>query len=431
MSLFDRLRGARASAAPAARIEPTVSGGPTGEDTPSGVQTPEAWLGTSYGRASSAGVRVNEGSALSLSAVMQALRVLTGVFAMTPLVYYRRTGTGGKERATESPRYTLFHDRPNGFQTPFAFKELLLADICLAGRFAGFISRDYRQDPTVLTRLDPRGLGVNFHFDRQTGIEPFYDATLPDGTRDRFSADQVWHIPGFTRDGLTGIDPITYMREVLGGALATTEYANRFWANDAKPNVVLTSPNKIPREVKQEIKADWEDRFAGAARSHGTAVLDQDLKPTFLSHDNEKAQHLETRIFQVSEVARALGVPPHLLFELSRSTNNNIEHQSLEFVIYHMMPHYTRVAEAATLAFAEPGCFYEFLPDALLKGDSKSRWEAYKAARELGALNVDEIRAAENRNAIGGAAGTAYLWPLNFYVAGTERPKSAGGTPKD
>ncbi|MGY0794257.1 phage portal protein [Azospirillum argentinense] len=414
------------------RVEPTLSV-PAAAAEPNDFQRPEQWGLTTMGGTSSAGVRVTERTAMSLSAVMQAMRILTGVFAMTPLIYYRRTANGGRERATDSPLYQLFHDQPNGYQTPFGFKELLLADICLAGRYASYISRDYRQTPTVLTRLDPRGMALAYHFDRQTGITPFFDVTLPDGVRERFGADQVWHIPGFTRDGLTGIDPITYMREVLGGALATTEFANRFWANGAKPGTILKGKGKITKPDKEDIKQDWKARFGGPTNVNEVAVLDQDMTAEFLTHDNEKAQHLETRIFQVSDVSRAFGVPPHLLFELSRSTNNNIEHQSLEFVTYHMTPHYTRVAEAATLAFAEPGCFYEFLPDALLKGDSKSRWESYKAARELGALNTDEIRSRENLNAIGGVVGTSYLWPLNYYIAGTERPKSgaADSKPKD
>ncbi len=423
-SIADRLAG-RAAVQPAGmteRVEPRLDRTPSasgGQD----LQHPEQWLVTSVGGGrSAAGVAVSESTALTLPAVMQAVRVLTGVFAMTPLIYYRRLPNGGRERATDNPLYTLFHDRP-GHQTPFAFKELLLADILLQGRYGAYISRDLRQRPAAVTRVDPAGIAVAKYFDRREGMTLFYDATLPDGSRERFSGADFWYVPGFTRDGITGLPPIRYMRDALGAALATSDFAARYWRDDARPGLVLSTEQKVTPDDRDKIKRDWKAKFAG--NNHDVAVLDQSLKPVPFTNDNEKSQFIETRAFQVVDVARAFGVPPHLIFELSKATFSNIEHQSLEFVTYHMMPHYERVAQAANITFAEDGHYFEFLPDALLRGDIKTRWEAYKIQREIGVVNGDEIRAAENRNPIGGDAGSEFWRPLNYGRAGDPPPAPA------
>jgi HK97 family phage portal protein len=427
MGLLQRLAApfsGGASAPAPARAEPTLAPRPSSPAPAeaaakeSGVHHPEQWLLGSYGRASSAGRRVSENDVLTLPAVLQALRVLCGVFAMTPLHYYRET-ENGRERAKDDPLYGLFASNPNQAQTAFGFKELLLGDVLLAGRFAAWTSRDRLQTPTALTRLDPQQVQPAEFFSREEGVSLFFDATLPDGTRERFAPRDVWHVAGMGR-GLTGLNPVSYMRDALGSAIATGEYTGRFWANDAKPNVVLTSEQKIPRESKHEIRRDWNDLHRGAGKAHSTAVLDQGLAPKFLSHDNQASQFLETRTFQVLEVARIWGVPPHLLFELSRATFGNIEQQSLEFVIYHLGPHYERVAQAATKSFARPGHYYEFLPDALVKGDLKSRMEAYWLQRQMGLANADELRDRENQNRVGGRAGQEYWRPANMHISGTD-----------
>ncbi len=345
-----------------------------------------------------AGGSVGEQAALSVPAVLRALEVLCGVFAMTPFVYYRRLPDGGKERATASPLYALFHDRPNEVQSIFAFKEVLLGDLLMQGRFASYIHRDPLYRPSALTRLNPIGLATNQQWDRTDGLELFFDVSLPDGARERLTRNDCWYVPGFSRDGLLGLERLKLVGDTIAAAAATSEFAARFWENNAQPSTILTTKAKVEPADKQKIKVDWLARFCGARNAGGVAVLDQEMDAKFLAHDNKQSQYIETRAFYVVEVARAWGVPPHLLFELSRATFSNIEQQSLEFIIFCMMPHYERVAAAATHAFAEPDHFFEFLPDALLKGDIKSRYEAYAIAIDKGVLNPDEVRGKENMN---------------------------------
>ena len=188
------------------------------------------------------------------------------------------------------------------------------------------------------------------------------------------------------------------LQDTIEAAAATSQFAARFWENNAQPSTILTTKAKIDPEGKAAIKTDWTTRFSGARNAGSVAVLDQEMDAKFLAHDAKQSQYIETRGFYVVELARALGVPPHVVFELSRATFSNIEQQSLELILYSMMGHFERVAAAATHQFAEPGHFYEFLVDALLKGDIKSRYEAYSIAIDKGILNPNEVRRRENEN---------------------------------
>ncbi|MFV1712740.1 phage portal protein [Phaeobacter sp. JH20_20] len=376
------------------------------------------------GAASKSGVQVNEKTALSIPATLQALRILTGVFAMTPLHFYEKTAEG-RMPADDNAAAKLFLRGPNNVQTPFAFFELMMADILLAGGFAGFISRDRRGEPIAITRLLPNHCNPVQYFDRREGLTAFYDATLPDGSHERFPARDIFYVPGFSRDGIKGLNPIQYAKDALGGTIATSDHAARFWNKGGRPSTVLTTENKVNSEDKARIRDDWTRMYSGSD-SEMVAVLDQDLTATFLSHDLKSSQFLETRQFQVVDLARIWGVPPHLIFELSRSTNNNISHQSLEFTTFHLGPHYTRVAQAASKAFAREGFYFEHITDALVKGDLKSRMEAYWYQRQMGMANADELRSKENQPNIPGGGGKEYWRPSNMALAGQKKPQPNG-----
>lgn len=425
MGLLDFLRPAAAQAAPAARAEPPVSA-----SAETNVSSESQWNGfVVAGGQSKSGVRVNEKSALTIPATLQALRILTGVFAMTPLHFYQKSDLG-RLSAEGNPAAVLFRLGPNSHQTAFAFFELLLADILLAGNFYGYISRDQRGEVKAVTRLKPGHCQPVEYFDRAEGTILFFDATLPDGSHERFPARDIFHVGGFSRDGIQGLNPVQYARDALGGAIATSDHASRFWNKGGRPSTVLTSANKIGPEDKGRIRKDWTQMYSGPDADM-VAVLDQDLKAEFLTHDLKSNQFIETRQFQVVDLARIWGVPPHLIFDLSRATFGNIEQQSLEFVIYHLGPHYTRVAQAATKAFARAGFYFEHVTDALVKGDLKSRMEAYWLQRQMGMANGNELRSYENLPNIKGAAGTDYWMPANMQVAGKEHAQDSAGQSGD
>lgn len=374
-------------------------------------------------------VAVNERTTMSLPAVLRALETLTSVFAMTPMVYYSRDGEG-RERAEDSALYELFHDRPNDSQSIFLYKEVLLGDILMTGAAANYVHRDGMFKPKALSRLNPRAVAPASFWNREDGLELFYDAQLPDGSSGRFSRTDIWHIPGFSRDGLMGVNRVKLLDDMLGAAVAAGEYSRHFFENNAQPATILKYEGKVKPEDKAKIKLDWKRMFSGPRHAGEVAVADQGMDVKTLGATNRDSQFVEVRQFNVVEVARAFGVPPHLLFELSKATFSNIEQQSLEFIMYSMQPHYERIASAATHYFAERGHFFEFLPDALLKGDIKTRWEAYKAAREAGVLNADEIRKKENMKPIGGPAGEQRWRPANMAVSGEPNPPTVTASPQ-
>ena len=345
----------------------------------------------------SRGAPMGEARALSVPAVLRALETLCGLFAMTPVHYYRDT-PDGKVRVDDAPQAQLFLTSANAVQPAFLLKELMLGDLLMRGRFGAYIHRDTAYRPKALSRVDPYGLEPVQHWDETDGLELFFDTQLPDGQRRRLTRNELFYMPGFSRDGLVGLDRLKLLGDSFETAASTNEFAARFWDNNAQPSTVLTTKAKIDQPQKAKIRSDWQERFAGPRNAGGVAVLDQEMKVDILSVDNKASQFIETRSFSVVEVSRAFGVPPHILFELSRATFSNIEQQSLELYLYTMLGHFGRSDAHMTHQFAEPGHYFQSNPDALLRGDIKSRYDAYSIAIDKGILNPDEVRSMENRN---------------------------------
>jgi len=408
MGFWNRARSAGAAwragdDAKAAIVADEPNGLPIGPAQPSaaveadGLNTPGGMTFLNLLGGRGAGAPIGEGDALTMPATLRALEVLTGLFAMCPLIYYRTEGDG-KKRVDEAPQAKMLRTRSNDVQNAFLFKELMLGDLVMTGRFGSYIHRDSLYRAAKLTRVNPHGIAPASSWDKQDGLEVFYDTLLPDGTRERLTRNDLWYVPGFSRDGLVGVDRLKLLQDTFEAAAATSAFAARFWRNNAQPSTILTTKAKIEQAEKSRIRSDWKGRFSGPGSAGDVAVLDQEMDAKFLSHDNAKSQYVEVRGFYVVEIARAFGVPPHVVYELSRATFSNIEQQSLELILYSMMGHFERVAAAATHQFAEDGHFFEFLPDALLKGDIKSRYEAYGAAIDKGILNPNEARRRENLN---------------------------------
>lgn len=426
MGLKQFLRGPSRTGAPAPRREPSIARpAASNADHAQSFQNDAPWSSFSLGGAARSGVAVNERTALSLPAVMQALRVLSGVFAMVPMHYVRRD-SGGVHRLVNDPLYRLFNQRPNAVQSQYDFREILLGDLLMTGNFYAYVSRDALMRPTVLTRLDPMGVSVLQSFDRLDGQRLYYDATLPDGSTGRFPARDIWHVRGLSRTGLQGLSPIAYMKEAFGETLATAAFVQNYWRNNGQPTTILTTEKPVKPEERDAIKRDWRARFSGPDNAGEVAVLSLGLKPTYMPVNNQQAQLVESRTMQVLDVARAWGVPPHLIFELSKATFGNIEQQSLEFVTYHLGPHFSRVAASAAHAFAQSDCAFVHDPSDLVKGGFLDRAQGIAALRNAGVNSMDEARADFNLNPVGGPAGGEIWRPANMTVAG--RPETAPET---
>jgi len=249
--------------------------------------------------------------------------------------------------------------------------------------------------------------------------------TFPSGKRETFPADGVVHLRGVSLDGVVGVSPITYHRETIGLGMAAEKYGAAFFGNNAKPGGMLKLKEVIGPERSKQLREDWEDRFQGPENSHKLVILDGEMDWQQIGMDNADAQFVETRRLSNQDIYRIFRMPPHKVGDLERATFSNIEQQALEYVtdcLLSDMVRWEQTLKRDLLTDPEraAGYFFEFMPDALMRGDIKSRYEAYAIARNWGVLSVNDIRDRENLNRI--ANGDIYLQPLNMIEAGTTPP---------
>ena len=218
----------------------------------------------------------------------------------------------------------------------------------------------------------------------------------------RLKPSDVLHIPGLGFDGLVGYSPIAMAKNAIGLAIATEEYGSKFFANGAQPSGVLEHPGTI--KDPQRVRDSWMSQFRGSANSNKIAVLEEGLKYTPISISPEQAQFLETRKFQINEIARIFRVPPHMVGDLEKSSFSNIEQQSLEFVKYTLEPWLVRweqsIQRILFSADEKKRYFVRFNVEGLLRGDYASRMNGYAVGRQNGWMSANDIRELENLDRI-------------------------------
>ena len=357
------------------------------------------------------GKYVTERSAMQMTAVYCCVRILSEAVASLPLQFYRYTDDGGKEKAVDHPLYFLLHDEPNPEMTSFIFRETLMTHLLLWGNAYSQIIRNGKGEVVALYPLMPDRMKV----DRDEHGRLYYEYTVYDsddvdgrkgtdkvGRTVRLQPHDVLHIPGLGFDGLVGYSPIAMAKNAIGLAIATEEYGSKFFANGAAPSGVLEHPGTIKDPSK--VRESWQATFGGSGNSNKIAVLEEGMKYTPISISPEQAQFLETRKFQNDEIARIFRVPPHMIGDLEKSSFNNIEQQSLEFVKYTLDPWVSRWEQAMVRALLTPDekkkYFFKFNVDGLLRGDYQSRMNGYATARQNGWMSTNDIRELENLDRI-------------------------------
>lgn len=354
---------------------------------------------------SAAGKRVNERSAMQMTAVYSCVRILAEAVAGLPLHLYRYKEDGGKEKALDHPLYLLLHDEPNPEMSSFVFRETLMTHLLLWGNAYAQIIRNGRGEVMALYPLMPDRMAVDrddkgqLYYEYTTSAD---DAPISKGSIVRLKPSDVLHIPGLGFDGLVGYSPIAMAKNAIGLAIATEEYGSKFFANGAQPSGVLEHPGTI--KDPQRVRDSWMSQFGGSANSNKIAVLEEGLKYTPISISPEQAQFLETRKFQINEIARVFRVPPHMVGDLEKSSFSNIEQQSLEFVKYTLEPWLVRWEQSIqrTLFSADEKkrYFVRFNVEGLLRGDYASRMNGYAVGRQNGWMSANDIRELENLDRI-------------------------------
>ena len=356
-------------------------------------------------------MRVSADSAMRLAAVYACVRILSETMASLPLVLYRQRKDGGKDRVTDHWLYQVLAKRPNRYQNPFEWREMLQGHLALRGNAFCQIITDGRGEITQLVPIHPDRVRMEL---LDSG-EYRYRVRNQGGQEMLLPRGQVWHLRGLSSDGLFGLSPIDLARESLGMALAAQDYGARFFNNDAKPTGGwIEFPGTFKdQEAKRVFRESYQAAQSGANRGK-VLVLENGMKFHEVGVTNKDAQFLELRKFQITDIARLFRVPPHMIADLDRATFSNIEQQSLEFVMHTMTPWAERweAAIEADLMLDGDELEVEFDFANLMRGDAASRSAYYQSGIQNGWLTRNEARVAENLNPIDGLDQP--LRPLNM-----------------
>lgn len=374
------------------------------------------------------GKNVNEQTAMQLSTVFACVRVLSESVASLPLHVYEKDANGNRKKAEDSNLYFLLHDEPNDEMSSYSFRETMMMHLLLYGNAYAQILRNGRGEVLGLYPLLPNRITM----ERDDNGRLFYryiryDPVEPPKSKETtviLDASQVLHIPGLSMDGLVGLSPIAACRNAIGSGLAADEYSGKYFSNGAAPMGVLEHPGLI--KDPEKLRESWNAAYGGSHNAGKVAILEEGLKFAPISVSPQDAQLLETRKFSVTEICRIFRVPPHLVQDLERATFSNIEQQSLDFVMYSLMPYLTRWEQALTkslLSREEKKKFeIRFNVDALLRGSHKERYDAYAQGVNNGFLCPNDIRKLENLDLIPDEEGGN-----DFYIQGAMVPLRMAG----
>ena len=344
--------------------------------------------------ASNTQYRVTADTALRTSAVLACIRVLSETIAGLPLHLYRRLDDE-KEKASDLPLYRVLHSRPNGWQTRFEFIEQMVVHLCLYGNAYALIAPGERSRVGSLRLLHPSCMEVI----QEDDLSLTYSYREPNTSKKIvYRDDQIMHCRWLSVDGIVGTVPIELGKDAIGLARALEQHGNRFWNNNALPGVVLRTDQALPREVREQLREQWDSAHRGPAKAGRTAVMSHGLHADTLGASLESNQYAELRTQALLEICRVFNMPPHKVQELGRATWGNIESENISFVQTTILPWLRRIEGAISrdLLPDDETYFAEFVVEGLLRGDTMTRYSAYQIGLNGGWLTPNEIRRMEN-----------------------------------
>jgi HK97 family phage portal protein len=371
-----------------------------------------------FGMPTHSGKTVTPENSLQVAAVWGCVKILSETEGSLPFGMYQRTSDGGTAPAIDHPLHTVLHDAPNPEMSAIDFRMSQTAQLALWGNCYSRIARNTQGQVVALWPMISKLMRVK----RDSQGELVYEYST-NGRPDYYAASDILHVRTLSMDGINGISPIAQLSNPVGLAMALEEYAARFFGNGAIPGVALEHPQRLGPDAMKNIRESWKKLYGGNQHAHEVAVLEEGMKIQVLGVDPQKAQSNDSRKLQTSEIARIFRIPLHMLADLDRATYSNIEQQSLEFVVYTLMPWLELWEQTVNRVLLQPAerstYFAEHNVAGLLRGDMASRNAAYAIGRQWGWLSANDIRRLENMNPIG-SKGDAYLEPLNMIHAGTQ-----------
>lgn len=388
-----------------------------------------AFLGSGYGRAAT-GATVTPQTALALTAVQRAVTLLAESVAKLPAGIFRHAPDGSKEPLADHPLLPILRTAPNAFQTPYQFREFLQTQLGLRGN--AFALKFRNPDGTIKSLYPINSDRVIVYVSPIDRLPYYRILRAPDGIEGMYAMGDIHHVRWISDNAYTGLSPIALHREAIGVAMAGERHTGRVFGNGTNLTGTLTRPATAPPikdpAMIERITRNWEEKYAGADNAGRVALLQEGMAFTPLSMSNADAQLIEQRRYSAGDIARIYGIPPHMLGDLNRATNANIEQQSLEFLTHTLMSWIKRHEEAMERDLLLPqeredGIVIRLDVRELLRGDLSSRYAAYAMGRQWGWLSINDIRRAEGMPSI--ERGDAYLQPLNMADATQPAPAPA------
>lgn len=355
------------------------------------------------GSLSDSGLRVDEDTAQRVSAWFRGKDLLATSLAMLPFPIYRQLPEDrGRDRAKDHPLYRVLHNRPNRWQNSFEWRKLMMANLIDHGNGYNFIlpSPDY-----FVGELRPILPPTRVRPKQQPDGRIVYFVQNVEGGRDSFSEAEIFHLRGLTKDGVEGIGILSYARDNLGIAQSTESYAARVFRQGALHGGTVTFQGPIHPDSKELMRDTFRERMVGRGNWHNPVLLSHGAKWERNTMTAEEAQMLTSREFSVLDIARWLGLPPHMLGDLKGSTGkSNLEQQGQEFVTFSLGGWLSLFEFAANgQLILDPDEFHaEFVREALVRGSLAVRWAAHVKAVTTGTFTRNEVREIEGKNKLDG-----------------------------
>jgi HK97 family phage portal protein len=367
------------------------------------------------GQAASSGVHVSPDSALNYSAYFNGVQQIAQTVASLPWNVFKKVGSSAV-RYTQNSLELVLSTQTNGYQNANQYKELIVYDLIVWGNSYSFIeyANDYRV--SALYRIPPDNVTVMFDYEKKEKVYKI-KSNITNETKN-YSQAEIFHIAGFSSNGMTGMSILSHARESIGLGLAEQVFAGRFFGGGTNVGAIFTHPEKLSDTAKANLKKAIQNQNTGIYNSHKIMVLEEGLTFNRTTMPLRDAQFLEARQFSVQEVARWLNIPPHKLKDLSRATFSNISEEQLSFFTDTIRPWIIRIESAANTQLINPASwgrvYTEFNFNAILRADIKTRFESYSIALQNGFLSRNEVRNKENMNPIDGNGGDVYTAQLNL-----------------
>jgi len=362
-------------------------------------------------------VSFSEQTGMAFSAVFACFRVLAETFASVPVFEFKKLDNGDRDKTDDTGFFNIFHGIANEEMSSYNFKEMSMYQLCSGGNAISFKKYNALGGAMALDPVEWQRIRIDR--EKDTG-KLFY---LVDGTK-KYYREDVFHVPGPSTNGVVGMSILEYASQAIRLGLSYEKFGNKFYENSAMPSGVFEHPGNLNDEAFDRLRDGLKKEYSGLMNAGTPMLLEDGLKYNQLTMKLVDAEFLSSKKYQVEDICRFCRVPLHLVQNLDRATNNNIEHQSLEFIMYTMLPHFKRYEECINTQLLSPrhrrqGYYFEFDINAMLRGDLKSRYEAYGIGRQWGFLSANDILRLENKNGIG-QKGDIYLQPSNMIEAGKE-----------